>query len=491
LRITAVAAMIALLALVPLTAPARAAGAFVDEADGYALTPPPGWTFDGSLLPDVARWNTAEASLRVFMQPVADRAAAETYVAYSNRSVDGQWNGIELQASTRSGDTWFRQWLRPPMALLQPDMRQYAEWDEIFSPTQVLTVMVNATPAAFPAALVAAERVFASVLPAPWQGSNAFAIPHAAARAAPLVPPAGAPLRWGLYEPRLDPGNPGGMTPLWVREAQLGGPVDVVMVYLGLGRPFPSQLVRQAAAQGQVVEVTLQTWAPAADSAAARAVPYQEGTSQDAAILNGQDDAYLRRFAREAAAAGVPFFLRFDNEMNGDWDPWSAFQWGKDTDIYVATWRHVASILRQAGAGNAALVWNPNNDNLPAYRWNDAPLYYPGDAYVDWVGLTAYNLGTGQPGSAWRSFDQAFGPAYARDQLLYPGKPLIITEFASNDQGGDKAAWIRDMFAALPRYPAIRYAVWWDADQGSLDYALDRPPAALDAFRAGLRAAGQ
>jgi mannan endo-1,4-beta-mannosidase len=490
MRIAVATVLIAMMALGGLSGGARAAGAFIDEPDGYALTVPSGWVFDGSLLPDVARWNAADASIRIFMQPVADRAAAVTYIDYSNRSVDEQWNGIQLQASSQSGDTWFRQWLRPAMALLQPDMRQYAQWDEIFSPTQVLTLMVNATPQAFPDAYVAAERMLASIAPAPMVGTNTFAVPHTGSRIPPLQPPAGTPLQWGLYEPKLSAEQPGGMPQLAAREAQLGQPVSAIMVYLGFGKPFPTALIQQAAAQGQVVEVTLQSWAPAADTASARAVPYSNGTSQDAAILNGQDDAYLQQFAQQAAAVGVPFFLRLDNEMNGDWDPWSAFQWGKDTDIYIAAWRHVYSIFQQAGASNAVWVWNPNNDNLPAYRWNDAALYYPGDPYVDWVGLTAYNLGTGQPGSAWRSFDQAYAATYARDQQLYPTKPLIITEMASNDQGGDKAAWIRSMFASLPNYPAIRYAVWWDADQGSLHYALDQPPAALDAFRAGLQAYG-
>ncbi|HVB08908.1 MAG TPA: glycosyl hydrolase [Bacillota bacterium] len=490
MRIAVAAALIAILALVGLGQGVRAAGAFIDEPDGYALTAPDaGWSFDGSLLPDVARWNSQNASIRIYMQPVADAAAAATYIAYSNRSVDEQWNGIQLQQSTQTGDTWFRQWLRPAMPLMQPDMRQYAEWDEIFSPTQVFTVMVNATPDAFPAAFIAAERMFASAAPAPMVGSNAFNIAHDGSRPAPLLPPSGMPVQWGLFEPKLNVQKPGDLAPVLSREAQLGRSLPLVMVYVGFDKPFPAELIKQAAAQGQIVELTLQSWAPTSEGD--RSQPYTNGTSQDAAILSGQDDAALQQFAQAAAATGLPFFLRLDNEMNGDWDPWSAFQWGKDTDIYTAVWKHVYGIFQQAGATNAVWIWNPNNDNLPAYRWNDAPLYYPGDQYVDWVGLTAYNLGTGQDGSAWRSFTDAFGPAYASDQRLFPTKPLIITEFASNDQGGDKAAWIQDMFAALPQFPAIRYAVWWDANQGALDYALNQPPAALDAFRAGLQASGQ
>ena len=466
-------------ALATTAVPPAATQAFTDAADGYAITPPAGWTFDPSLLPDVARWNSPDASLRVYSQPTTDAA---TYVDYSNRSIDQQWNGIQLLQSTHSGNTWFRRWERPAMPLLQPDMRQYAEWDELMANGRVLTIMVNATGPGFAAAYAAAKSAAGSVRVLSPVGANGFAIQHAAARPAPLLPTAPG-VSWGVYEPALNPEQPS-LLPVDQLQQALGTGLKVVMVYLTIGDPFPAALLQKAQAQGKVVELTLQSWAPSGN--AGRALPYANGTSADGAILQGLDDQDLRAFAQQAAATGIPFLFRWDNEMNGDWDPWSAFQWGKDTDIYVATYRHVHDIFAAAGATDAAFIWNPNNDDLPDYRWNAAALYYPGDAYVDWVGLTGYNLGAGQPGSTWRSFTQAYAASYARDRALYPGKPLIITEFASNDAGGDKAAWIADMFRALPSFPAIRYAVWWDADQGGLHYALSQPAGALAAMRAGL-----
>ena len=44
----------------------------------------------------------------------------------------------------------------------------------------------------------------------------------------------------------------------------------------------------------------------------------------------------------------------------------------------------------------------------------------------------------------------------------------MITEFACSGIGGDKAEWIKDMFAGLPNYPMIKAAVWWS------DYDLDK-----------------
>ncbi len=465
---------------------AASAPTFTDHADGYAVTPPAGWTFDPSLLPDVARWNTADASLRIYAQPVANAAAATTYVDYSNRSVDEQWNGMRLLALRHSGTSWFQSWVRPAMPLMRPDMREYAEWDWLMGDGEVLTVMVNATEPDFAAAYAAATNAVRSVRPVARYGRSAYALPHTPARPAPLVPAAPG-LAWGVYEPAVNPEAPS-LAAVDQLQKELGANLRVVMVYLSIGQPFPAALLRKAQAQGKVVEVTLQSWAPGNN--AGRALPYANGTSNLAAILQGRDDAYLRTFARQAAATGIPFLFRWDNEMNGDWDPWSAFQWGKDADIYVAAYRHVHDIFMAEGATDAAFVWNPNNANLPHYRWNAAALYYPGNAYVDWIGLTGYNLGAGQPGSTWQSFRQAYAATYARDRALYPGKPMIITEFASNDAGGNKPAWIADMFRALPSFPAIRYAVWWDANQGDLQYALDQPPAALAAFGRLLRAGG-
>jgi len=72
----------------------------------------------------------------------------------------------------------------------------------------------------------------------------------------------------------------------------------------------------------------------------------------------------------------------------------------------------------------------------------------------------------------------------------------MITEFASSSRGGDKAAWIREMFRDLPRYPEIKAAVWWsygDPDyrpghehEWARPYFLDERPEYLAAFKAGL-----
>ncbi len=97
-------------------------------------------------------------------------------------------------------------------------------------------------------------------------------------------------------------------------------------------------------------------------------------------------------FATNCAAASLPVFLRFAHEPNGWWYPWSPSYLGDDqvsNDTYVIAWRRFADLIH-SNASNVAMVWAPNQGN----GGGEQPHYghtYPGDAYVDWVGLSLYN----------------------------------------------------------------------------------------------------
>jgi hypothetical protein len=129
-----------------------------------------------------------------------------------------------------------------------------------------------------------------------------------------------------------------------------------------------------------------------------------------------QDDEYVRRFAREAKASGIPIFLRYASEMNGAWVPWHG-----NPQQYVEKFRLVHDIMAEE-APNVAMVWSPNFS--PADTIDD---YYPGDAYVDWVGFSLYNT----PYSADKeqlkgTVIDTFAPLYER----YNHKPIMISEGA-------------------------------------------------------------
>ena len=211
---------------------------------------------------------------------------------------------------------------------------------------------------------------------------------------------------------------------------------------------------------------------------------------QLADLIDGADDEYIEEVAAAAAAWGHPFFLRFDWEMNGNWFDWGEQANGNNPGEFVAAWRHVHDIFSAAGATNVSWVWCPFvNPNHSANIAADLASLYPGEAYVDWTCLDGYNWGD-HPAQhqQWRTFPYLFGPTY--DEIvntIAPDKPMLIGETASSEEGGSKAQWIEEMFAALPaRFPALRGLIWFDVPDQGHDWPLSTSAAAQDAFAAGV-----
>jgi hypothetical protein len=200
-----------------------------------------------------------------------------------------------------------------------------------------------------------------------------------------------------------------------------------------------------------------------------------DGRRDLAAIAAGTWDALLRERAAACRAYGKPIYLRWGAEFNGEWNP--AFG---QTRAFAAAWRHMVQVFRSVGADNVKWVFCPYAFTTLGSRTEDWRAYYPGDTFVDWVGMDGYNWGAARPWSRWQSFGEIFGPLYAD----YAGrKPLMICEVASTERGGDKAAWISDMARQLRgRFSRVRAFAWFDIEKET-DWRVNSSPAALAAFR--------
>lgn len=219
-----------------------------------------------------------------------------------------------------------------------------------------------------------------------------------------------------------------------------------------------------------------------------------------ARIANGEADGRLRAIAAGLAELREPVLLEPGWEMNGDWSyPWQGAANGANRDapaLYVAAWRHVVDIFREAGAGNVLWVFSPNVGNpvagqgVGAAHWNWYAHYYPGDAYVDYVGAHGFHAPT-LWGGPYTDFTTLFDGPWA-DRLLsdlssrFPDKPILIGEFAAEETPGrDKGEWIREAFAALHGHPGVAGAVWFHMDKEA-DWRVDSSPSALAAYRAAI-----
>lgn len=209
------------------------------------------------------------------------------------------------------------------------------------------------------------------------------------------------------------------------------------------------------------------------------------GTQQPAYTLDriaaGDFDTYIDRWAQAARTWGRPLLLRFAHEMNGSWYPWAEGVNGNGPGDYVRAWRHVYDRFAAAGARNVSWNWAPN---VVYPGSTPLPALYPGDAYVDWVGVDGYNFGAMQPLPGWQPFTQLFDPTLKQLSSL-SRRPILINETASTELGGDKASWVRDFFARLASDRRVRGFIWFNFDKET-DWRIESSPAAQAAFAAGV-----
>lgn len=211
--------------------------------------------------------------------------------------------------------------------------------------------------------------------------------------------------------------------------------------------------------------------------------PWNHNTQQ---IASGQLDSYIQTIATEVRNYGKTIQIRPMHEMNGNWYPWAIGDSTVNTNAsYIQAWQRIVNIFRQVGATNAKFVWSINAGNVGS--GSSFTGAYPGDGYVDYVGVDGYNWGTTQSwGSTWQPFDQIFSSPYqALTQLTR--KPVLITEWASTEIGGNKAAWITDAFQQLasPKYAQVVGADWFNMNKET-DWRINSSAAALAAYSAAL-----
>lgn len=233
-------------------------------------------------------------------------------------------------------------------------------------------------------------------------------------------------------------------------------------------KDFPIQFCRNADAGGYLPHIT---WEP------------MMGLPE---LMSGKYDNDIRKYGEAIAAFGKPVILRFAHEFNGDWYPWSILNEELvPASVYVTAFKYVHAKIRAAGATNAHWVWAPNNAS-GAKNPQSLASYYPGDEYVDLIGMDGYNFGTSQTWSSWQSFSQIFSDLYGWIQQHHPNKPVFISEMGTSSTGGSKAAWINDMFVQLKtNFPKVISIVWFNIDKET-DWRFNDVPASIDAFKAGL-----
>jgi len=288
--------------------------------------------------------------------------------------------------------------------------------------------------------------------PKPTVSVTALILLLAAAFVVPAT--ASASIRLGAF----NPGGPSNLTSASALTTTIGRQPEIAMWYHDFGNSILTTEEKSALlATGQTPMVT---WEPNGQSLSD--------------IAAGKYDTYIRSSAKLAKTWSGELMLRFAHEMNGTWYSWS----GSPT-TYVSAWRHLVSIFREEGVANVRWVWAPNVDRSGAMPFSS---YFPGDEWVDYVGLDGYNFGAID--GSWFSLEELFSSSYAKVTAL-SSKPVIITETGSSELGGSKAAWIREGFIkTIPqKFPRVAGVIWFNKEQDGVDWRIETSISSQEAFR--------
>ena len=156
-------------------------------------------------------------------------------------------------------------------------------------------------------------------------------------------------------------------------------------------------------------------------------------------------------------------------EMNGDWVPY-----GLDPANYKVAYAKFVDAIRDRGIDETKVrfAFAPNGWTDPS----DPQIaeYYPGDAKVDFLGISAYNFGTdpafagGSWPTAWETADEAMGPYLDILRGIAPEKPYLLLQTASAEIGGDREAWLPATYSYLAADPNVVGVVYFNKDKSLL-----------------------
>ncbi len=309
-------------------------------------------------------------------------------------------------------------------------------------------------------------------------------------------------------------------------EAQAGKHMTVVSFNRQWGGPkgvFDIELLQAITRHGSVPAVT---WKLQDDSnpTAAGQQPYTLSH-----VIAGDLDGYIISVARTCAQFGEMMLMRIFHEFNlgpnapgvgnGIPCPWAI----GETDVnghvvtrkysgsglnnsYVDAWKHIHDIFVANGATNVYWVWcsfhwftgtsNGSYDidgGWNGHAWdvtrtnNDT---YPGDAYVDFVGLDVYNQGDPSGSGTWHDWHALTDDPYSALTTKYPLKPLCVPEcgcdpetyFTSPPTDG-KSGWLSTSFGTdIFTQPKWVFASYFNWDR----WKIGNTPTALAGYRNAL-----
>jgi beta-mannanase len=214
--------------------------------------------------------------------------------------------------------------------------------------------------------------------------------------------------------------------------------------------------------RGRQLMVTVEPWTRAANWKDGR-----ESLLSD--VLQGAFDNEIKSICHAIGAAAGPVMVSWGHEMDEQEGryPWA----NQEPEKYKSAYRYFVDQCRPH-APNARFGWTPKGEETMG-------VYYPGDTYVDFIGLTLFDV------QDWnrehrdrRSFEEKFGALHAH--VVGYGKPIVLAEFGVKGDDEYRETWLscaQERLAKFERVEALVYfndrETWrWPKPYGHPDWRI-------------------
>ncbi len=177
---------------------------------------------------------------------------------------------------------------------------------------------------------------------------------------------------------------------------------------------------------------------------------------------NGTYDSSYTIFAQTVLSADPEAVIRTGHEMNGNWYDWSMDGPAGTAAEFAKCYAHIATVMR-AVSPKFKMDWNPG-----AGMWAgmDSVRAYPGDEFVDIIGLDQYEDSQwtkGTPDERWNQFldDAGRGLTFWADFAKTHKKMLAFDEWASNYDDGTH---IQHMAEWMKANGNVHHQMYWNSE---------------------------
>jgi hypothetical protein len=194
------------------------------------------------------------------------------------------------------------------------------------------------------------------------------------------------------------------------------------------------------------------------------------------ACASGQFNSHAQRLGKNLVDAGLgSSVIRLGAEMNGTWETDFVGTTTVEQNLWAKCFANEVTAMRQVTGAHFLFVWNPNacTENIPYSN------FYPGNAYVDILGLDLYNqtCTSGSTSPTWSQLVhepaglvnfEAFAKAHHKP-MSFPEWGLVQ---GSNE---DDPAYINGIGSTFTRGD-FAFESYFDAgDSGTLQLGPDAP----------------